>query len=199
MQQVIGSHLVLTALPQWLTFGLLALLTWGVVFVGRVKIEGLGYNVSWASVIGDVMLIMIVGIAAAILQRGPVDLPGFWTSGNFHLICLFVAFIAGLLSLVLPGTPIGSKTAMDVYHGSIVVPLFFYLLLSVAPVIWSGSRGGLFGEVWLTIFFLLAWGGLMIKDSIEGSLDQPGWLRSHNVTWTKPVEEVSPPPRADDQ
>ncbi len=192
--ELIGSHAALAAMPQWLIGLTLALLTWGVVFVGRDRLEGLGYNVSYASVIGDMTLIAIVVMASSMLQRGPVSLPAFWVGANYHLICIAVAYVAGMFSLAAPGEPIGNKTAMDIYHGVVVLPLYVYLLLSVAPVIWVSGSKGWTGEIAGAVCLLCVWGWMFIVDAKEGRLNQPGWLEKHNIKWTKPPPEPAVPP-----
>jgi len=99
MENLYGSHYLLSVLPIWATALLLYAVTMGVLFVLRDRYEGLYYNTSYSAVLGDGALICIVLMAAGILQRG-VSFPewtkgGLFPSGYFHLFAFFVGIVLG--------------------------------------------------------------------------------------------------------
>jgi len=174
-----GSHFWMVYFPDWFLAVAMIFLGYGVLFLCRDGFEGLHYNVSYASVLGDTGLIGIVLIAAGILKRhGAV--PADWLrSANFHYVCIVVASAVGgfLLAKVRKEQGWFGEYA-DQYHNAFIAPMLTYLLLTLVPVIWLYGSGG---EIKATVFFLVLCFSLVIVDAKTKRLDQQSWLQARGI------------------
>jgi hypothetical protein len=66
---LVGIYWLLNQLPIWVTVFILLTLCINILFPGRGKFEGLAYNISYASQLGDAALIICILIGATVLQR----------------------------------------------------------------------------------------------------------------------------------
>ncbi|MEK7612772.1 MAG: hypothetical protein AAB449_01335 [Patescibacteria group bacterium] len=173
-----ASHYVLAVAPLWLTAAVLYFFTIAVLYLGRAVFEGMSYNVALSSKFGDVGLIMIVLIGATILQRDGLYLPHWASGAGSHGALAFCAAAIGITIFIV----VWSEQVMDNYHHMIIVPLFLYLLASVAPVIYlNGTRL----EQWGSMVLLAIWLALLGLDAYTGRLEQRAWLESRGVTFDK--------------
>ncbi|MBU0999164.1 hypothetical protein KKG24_02550 [Patescibacteria group bacterium] len=178
MENSIGSYYVLSVLPIWVTALILYMVTQGVLFILRDRCEGLYYNTSYSAVLGDGALVVIVLMAAEILQRGapwPVwGRGGFFESGFFHITTLCAGILLGTVWLALDRPPQWG----DRYHHAVIAPLLTYLSTTLVPVIFLKGTGM---EITATIFLILLWVGLVVYDVRTDRLDQRNYrnLGSH--------------------
>jgi hypothetical protein len=142
----------------------------GLFWIGREVFEKLGYNIAASSQIGDIFLLGIIFIETAILQRNP-ELPPWVTGPLLHTTCIIAALIISFLT-----SKLNAQMIMDRFHNDIVVPVFFYFLVTAAPVIWFGGQHGEFA--WALVF-LLIWFGLCVFDFITDRLNQQMYLNMH--------------------
>lgn len=170
MRLILPLH-ILAVVPIWVQAVVLYLLAIGVIWYLRDKQEGLAYNTAFSSQIGDVLLIGIMLMASTLLQQGtpvPVLLNTWWMQAEFATIALAV----GVIWLrVDPTTHWG-----DQYHHIFVVPLFVYLLLNAAIIIFGGAPA-VYPIVGMLL--LVCWGALAVVDHMQGRIDQPAWVKSH--------------------
>jgi hypothetical protein len=167
MESLFGSHLLLAKLPLLWSAGIMVAIFVLFVWAGRMITEGLGYNTSFASQVGDLFLIIYILIGANMLQRG-VPAPTWTTSWRLHGIIVVLAVVVWFNQL-------GVKAPMfvDRAHNVIIVPLFVYFILSLAPVIlWSGTAVEVAGAVGC----IVVWLALMAYDHFTGRLDQQRFL-----------------------
>ncbi len=178
-QHFIGIHFFLATTPIWATVATLFFLTIAILHIIRNFSEGMNYNISLTSEIGDMALIMIIVISATILQRG---IAGYGVSATekigFQIITLIItAFICfgGLIHDVFNKN---KETSADFYHNAIINPLFFLLLLNSIPIIWNH---GMLIEKISALCFAFVWTGLLVFDWQTGRLHQTEWLVSKGI------------------
>lgn len=177
--QLIGSHLVLSLLPIWVTLAILYVINAGILFEGRDFFEGLGYNIARSSVHGNVGLVVCMLIAADILQRQPIG-PWWLESGAFHWLAAGIALYTGFAVeiIVLANSKWKLGQWMDVYHNTFIVPVFTYLMLTLLPVTYyNGTQLEIIVSFWLVVF----WSILGIHDAQTGRLNQRDWLAEQGV------------------
>ncbi|MBI3888508.1 hypothetical protein HY311_01810 [Candidatus Nomurabacteria bacterium] len=164
MQQLYGSYYVLATLPIWVTALLLYVLTMGVLFVLRDRCEGLYYNTSYSAVIGDGALIVIVLMAAGILQRVHA-VPAWVQDERFHFVVATLSICFGV-SWWRQDRP---RQWADKYHHLFIAPLLAYCLVTLLPVVWGkGTKV----EITATGCLFLVWLVFVIYDAATYRLDQ---------------------------
>jgi hypothetical protein len=178
MNALHGSHYWMVFFPDWFLAVAMIFLGYGVLFLCRDHFEGLHYNVSFASVIGDTGLIGVVMIAAGIIKKQGVT--AAWVSDtDFHYVCATFAIVVGinLLSKVRIEQGWFGEYA-DRYHNAFIAPMLVYLLSTLLPVIYYQGNSL---EKRATIFFLILCFVLVVIDFKTGRMDQQGWLRARGV------------------
>lgn len=181
-QHLIGSHRFLKRTSYWLTFLLLDFFCVEIIPLGRDFFEGLYYNVSLSSQIGDRALIMYILIASNVLKKRQIR-----SSRNqrkdFHIISAI--FSAGVgFTLVAQGMLQSGKIGefMDTYHGLVVIPFLLYFILTTTPIIFVyGTRA----QKIAAFFLLLAWLAAFAIDLFTGRLNQREWLQQHGVQFRR--------------
>ncbi|MCX6752215.1 MAG: hypothetical protein NTZ87_01810 [Candidatus Nomurabacteria bacterium] len=162
----IGGYWILSVLPIWATAFILYMMTMGVIFILRDRYEGLFYNTSYSAMIGDGALLVVVLMAAGILQRGETLIPTLLQSGRNHYVVAVWGFSFGVLCWWLSSDP---KQWADIWHNLVIVPLLFYLGIILLPVIFkNGTRA----EVVATLFFIVIWIALVGYDKVTQRLNQ---------------------------
>ena len=161
-----GSYYVLYTLPIWATALILYVVTLGVLFVLRDRCEGLFYNTSYSAMIGDGALLVVVLMAAGILQRGGILLPE-WIKREqfFHVAAAAIGICLGVIWLTLDKP----KQWGDRYHHAVIAPLLCYLGITLVPVIYLN---GTLAEWNSMIGLVLVWIVLVIYDARTHRLDQ---------------------------
>ena len=163
--------------PDWFLAIAMIFLGYGVLFLCRDNFEGLHYNISYASVLGDTGLIGIVMIAAGILKRQGV-VPADWLRDtDFHYVCATIAIVVGIVLLAKVYYEQGwFGEYADRYHNAFIAPSLTYLLLTLLPVIYLY---GSIGEKKATAFFLGLCFTLIFIDIKNDRMDQQTWMRVH--------------------
>lgn len=176
MPKYVGSHAVIAKLPVWATAAIMStiLIT---VLVGRDIFEGLMYNVSYSSMVGDVALLICVLIGATILQRNPLPCTKFvfLLSGDFHF---WILVVSGVLGAIISNITLSSRSGqtMDIFHDVVIFPLFLYLAITLVPVIYyDGSRV----EKRAVVCLILVWLVLVAIDTKYDRMNQRRWLHNH--------------------
>ena len=161
-----GSYYMLCVLPIWASALVLYMLTQWVLFILRDRCEGLYYNTSYSAVLGDGALMVVVLMAAGILQREGTSLPAWAISGHFHFLSLIAGFILGIFWVMLDQP----KQWGDIYHHLGIAPLLTYLgvTLLVPVIILNGRRI----EIVATVCLILLWALLVVYDAVTHRLDQ---------------------------
>jgi len=160
----------------WLLFLILWYLSVGVLWIGRRQFEGFGYNVAFSRQYGDIALSAAVAVAA-VAYRGSPQLMHYGTSDAWwHL---FIGWIAVGVAIVLTIRSLRHAQVMDMYHNSIVVPIFIYLFgVIVFP---ATAFAGTPLVKFLVLGCVLVWAILFAIDYIQDRLDQRAWLERHGV------------------
>jgi hypothetical protein len=145
------------------------------VLVGRYVLEGLMYNVSFSSQVGDVGLLIVVLIATTILKEGRAIIPKPLQDDYVHGMVLLFSVVLGVGVCVLT---IDSRSGqvMDVFHDVIIAPLFLSLAITLLPIIFKNGKKV---EVVTTICLILLWAGLVWFDVAHHLLNQREWLYAH--------------------
>jgi len=155
--------------------------------VGRGFFEGIPYDVSMASRLGDKLFVVVALIGVMILQRGPTFIPPWLQSGKHQVWVYFAGFAA---CIIISVTTFSEREGdvMDLYHDLFIAPIFLSLGIFLLPVIFSnGSRV----EIGATLFLVFAWVGLGVYDVKTGRLKQRDWLQAHGVTFEEDLLEES--------
>jgi hypothetical protein len=175
-----GSHYWMILFPYWFLAVVMIFFGWGVLFLFRNHFEGLAYDISFASVIGDTGLIGIVMIAAEII-KGQGAVPANWLrSLHFHFFCGVLAIALGIILLAKVNREKGwLGEYADQYHNIVIVPMLAYLLLTLLPVVFIYGSDV---EKAATVFFLILWFSLVFFDFKTKRLDQQDWLRVHGFS-----------------
>lgn len=176
-----GIYALLVKLPIWAITAILVAISLAVL-VGRDIFEGLMYNISYSSMVGDAALIICVLIAATILQRGQwgfIYVPKLLNDGAVQRT-VFLGFLS--VGVVICALTLSSRSgqAMDVYHDIIIAPIFLFLAITLFPVIViNGKRK----EIYAVILLILLWAGLVVFDFKYDRINQRQWLQDHGVTF----------------
>lgn len=174
------SYWLFSTLPIWATALLLYIITMGAIFILRDRYEGLFYNTSWSAMIGDGALIVVVLMAAEILQRDALFLmlSPWWTkvqNGGLHLCAAGVSVMLGVIWWAIDRP----KWPADKYHHLVIAPLLVYLGITLLPVIfYFGTKV----ECIATICLIALWVGLVVYDMVTGRLNQDRYLASR-ISW----------------
>ncbi len=166
-KNLVGSHKFLEWMPVWGTAFILYMVTIGMIFLLRDLFEGLFYNTSYSSMLGDGALCAVVLMSAEMLKRG--ESPPQWTQSlKFHVGAAIVAVLFGFTwwSLDHP------KQLGDIYHHLVIAPLLFYFALTLLPLILGR---GTTREVVATFAMILIWASLVVYDGFSQRLHQRGY------------------------
>jgi len=164
MNNYVGSHWVLNALPIWATALIMYVLVQGVLFVLRDKCEGLYYNTSYSAVLGDGALVVVLLMAAAILQRGSA-MPEWLQNRNYHIGALLSGLMLGVVWLIRDYP----EQWGDRYHHLVIAPLLCYFGITLVPVIF---KNGTKVEIVATICLVAVWAVLCVYDAKTDRLNQ---------------------------
>ncbi len=147
-----------------------------VIWYGRKKLEGVAYNVSFASNIGDLALCAMFGIGILVLQHQNV-LPPMWLRGTPVQLGVLV-IVAAVMGVATYLEDLKSpKQWMDIYHNVVVVPVFLYLVILLGSVIWvDGTKT----QVLAAVACCAVWVILLAVDILDGRLNQRKWIEEHN-------------------
>ena len=178
--KLVGSHYVLATLPIWATAAILVFILLA-VFIGRDILEGLPYDIAYASLVGDFALMIVALISATILHRNELKI-GRW----LQIPAVHVAILAGsiLLGILVSFVTLNLRSGqlMDIYHDVIIGPLFLYLGITLLPVIF---KNGTKKEIIASLCFILLWASLVGFDIRTDRMNQREWLQNHGVTFTQ--------------
>jgi hypothetical protein len=177
MNALSGSHWLFYHTPVWASALILYVVTLGAMHIGREYFEGLPYQVAYSAQFGDAGLIGAVLIAATILQRGEVALPGWLINGYAHL---FIAASSFFIGLVVSGLTIKLRSGqvMDIYHDAVIGPMFLYFAATLLPVIYLGGNTT---EKAATGLFVVLWLALVVYDIKDDRMNQRKWLQRSGV------------------
>src|SRR3989344_1261051 len=184
---LVGGHWVLNMLPVWATALVLYAVTLGVIFILRDKYEGLFYNTSYSAMLGDGALLVVVLMAAGVLQR-EILLPSWLQSKWFHFGVAILGIGLGIRWWGFDAFGVMLENYIewgDIYHHLVIVPLLCYLGVTLLPVIWlAGTRV----DKWSTLFLVLLWVMLVVYDTRTKRFNQRHYLKKHEIylNWGKP-------------
>ncbi len=144
----------------------------GILHFGRWRYEGLSYNISMASELGDTALIFAGIRAAGILQGRPFEVGlgmEYW-----HMLALLLGATFSSAYVGLTNKP--GQTKMDFYHNIFVAPLLFVLIFLSLPVV---IQYGNWKDIVAFFSYIAVWVALLGYDGPNGRLQQPAWLKKH--------------------
>ena len=168
----IGGLYLLAHSPIWVIVAFLLVLLYVAPFVGRDYFEGMPYQVLYSAQIGDAGLLVVILIAATILQREETFIPSWLVSMPLHIALAIAAISLGaLVSIVKLKSRDGQ--IVDVYQDIIIAPLFMYLAVAALPIIYVN---GSFLEYWATVVLLAIWILLVLFDLMTHRMNQRAWL-----------------------
>jgi len=174
----VGFYAFLAWCPIWAMAMILFLVADVILHIGRDILEGLGYQISYTSKIGDLLLSGGILIAATILQRGTVAPPAWIMNGVTQLGLAVVGVGIGAIVYICTYDARSAK-AMDLYHDLVIIPLYLFCAITLVPVI---LRGGRWYEIVVSACFVILWLLLVRYDAVNSRLDQRKWLaRHHNL------------------
>jgi len=168
-----GVFALLTAVPVWLITLCICVICQTVGFVLADRSVGLSFNVSYASVIGDLCLNIIILIGATVLQRN-APLPAGFGSGPqvlWLVVCITVGIVFANMTAPLP-----NMILPDRYHNLVVVPVYLFLIpLMVLTILHNGTRS----EIVVCCTLIAVWGLFFWFDFSHERLNQPEYIIKH--------------------
>jgi len=175
-----GFYNLASNIPPFVVGMALVLICILVLLPIRERLEGLGYNNSYSSQLGDWFLAMAIEIGRYTLVDIGRTLP-FLNSTISQLIVGVGAILVGI-SWQCIVTRKGPTTFTDAYHNVIIVPIFVGLATLLLPIaFWYGSVSE---KTWVSAC-LLIWVILVIYDACTGRLDQSKYLVENGIKWKK--------------
>ena len=177
MPHLTGVYLLL-ANPYltWVVAGFLYFATDVAVHIGRDRLEGLGYQVSYSAKIGDGALFISVLMIATMFYDGRVmHIPDWLQLGWVHA-GIFVACSA--LGITVCLTTLGSRSGqvMDIYNDTIIAPALLYLAIALLPIVWYNAKWWEWIVV-LVVATMYVW--TIHYDITHDRMNQRQWLVSH--------------------
>ena len=174
MDNLSGIYFLLNYFPIWFTALILWFVADGMIHLMRDRLEGLGYQVSYAAKFGDAGIFGAVLIAATILQRSDVYV--FWQidgTGQMILfaVCVFIGFLTTMMSLKKRSGQVG-----DIYYDVIIGPMILFFAIMLLPVTWYSGR---WYELGATGFFIVVWLWFVYTDFRDDRMNQRQWLVRH--------------------
>jgi len=172
-----GIYAFLAWCPLWALALILYAMTDCAIHVLRDWREGLGYQVAYSAKIGDAGLIVVVLIAATILKRGNLTLPGWLMNETTQFWILFTGMVIGL---AVSAATMKSRSGQlaDRYHDMVIAPFILFFAITLVPVIYLG---GTMTEKISTACLILLWVVLVIYDIKTERMNQRRWLEMHGV------------------
>jgi hypothetical protein len=183
-----GSHAVLSTVPVWASALVLVFVTIIALLPARELLEGMSYNISMASQVGDLGLIGIILIGQTILQSMEAAhsqvlghaLYCFW---GFHVLVFGIAAVVALMLYQMRNRmgklahamdfSFGYYQTVDKYHDIFIVPLFIYLCLTMSPFVYY--FGNPIEKIAATVCCAI-WFVCLAFDALTGRLHQRRWL-----------------------
>ena len=177
VNELIGAYRWFFNLPVWLIMLAMNFLAVDILRRLREKLEGLDYNVSLSSEIGDRCLIAVIGIAATILQSKGSSAWPWWLCGwTLQLTIAAIAFSAVAVEAVqwVRGKV---NPAVDRFHDMVILPGLCFLFLTALPPIFTQGNAV---QITFAIVLPLVWAVLLYNDEvISGRGNGVKWLRAH--------------------
>lgn len=177
----IGGLYLLAHYPIWVIVAFLVALLHVVPFVGRDYFEGMPYQVSYSAQIGDAGLLIVILIAATILQREGTFIPAWLVSTPLHVILTIAVFAVGALASIAT-LKSRSGQLVDVYHDVVIASILMYFAVTCLPVI---SANGTYVEYWMTVILISVWVMLVLFDLMTHRMNQREWLEEKGVIFDR--------------
>jgi hypothetical protein len=168
-----GIYQFLYVMPVSLAAMFLFLATISLIWILRDTYEGFGYNVAWSSQIGDVALIGCILVGMEVLQSEH-RAPPLLAPASVQVGAVFAAIGFGMVWYKVDRP----SEWGDMYHHTVVAPIFAVLLLLTVPVVFA------FGSFWqcLAVAAMLGlWAALVVIDLGAGRMDQRRWLQKRGI------------------
>jgi hypothetical protein len=175
MQERFGVIYILSVLPVWATVAILLAVTQFAIIVGRDFLEGIPYQVSYSAAIGDTGFVIVVLIAALILQSRAVYIPPWLCNRTVHVVIFAASVLLGITVSVLT---LHSRSGqwMDIYHDVTSAPLFLNFAIILLPVIYyNGTRV----EKLAVFGFITLWLVFVAFDIKYDRMNQRRWLHDN--------------------
>lgn len=174
-----GILALFIAVPMWLWPFLFYVLIVTPIQSLREHAEGVAYDTSTASRLGDAALLTIPLIGIYLVQgeycEPGANKPAFVWAGWYQLGTAVIAIGVGLIwrYIIDPNARPG-----DAYHHLVVAPLILYLLALFVPIVWASASktqfhtAAVMAGVWLFC---------LIYDAGRGRLNQRAWLEKRGI------------------
>lgn len=167
-----GSHYFLSVY-QIYVYALIYIFSFPMLWLGRWKFEGRGYDVSFSSKFGDAAFVAFI-ILVAYVVRQPDFHPLPWMESKlFHFTIIGIS-VASAIVYYFVTRP---KQIMDAWHALFVFPMFMYLIVTTIPVLWVSP------EFSSGLVLLLAWGAFVTCDIVEKRMNQREWIAKNRSWW----------------
>lgn len=187
-----GVFKILAETPMW-TIVLVFLVigtSLGLAFIIGDRTNGIYFNTSYSSVVGDLCLSVILLIGVTVLQRGE-PLPAWMLQTGVHLGLVVLALAIGYVINTKAPAPYAWS---ERYHSFVVVPFYIVMLpLMTLAIIYGGTEV----EKKAALALLVSWLALVVYDFADGRIDQRKWVaEKFGVEFTAKgaVKPREPPP-----
>jgi hypothetical protein len=178
LSKFVGVYRFMAEYPVWAVPTAMFSFALAPILVLRAVFEGLPYQVSYAALFGDPGLVIAFMIVATIFRENRVTrIPTRLQKGLVHLYvyggCLLFAALVSLSTMQSRSGQLG-----DLWHDFIVAPIFLYMGITMAPIIWYNGTKTEKRTIWSFVGLLVA---LCVLDLILRDLNQRWWLVNHGL------------------
>ena len=171
-----GGHWFLSLFHPYGLYMLSFLMGYLILLGGRKLFEGRAYNIARSADIGDIALTGFVTIGSGIIQQ-PNFHPAIWMESTFFHSVVTILSVLVIIYFLRPKL---ARHAMDKFHAIVIAPIFFYFVVTVAPIYWC------YGDeiqIFLGALCIFIWVALVVYDTKTGRLDQRQWISIHRPNW----------------
>jgi hypothetical protein len=165
----IGSVWLLEKLPPKWIFAIFAVCV-GIVPLLRIVFERKYYDYSFASMPGDVLLLIYLVLVSWCLHKTKPG-NGLYRSKVWHLLT-FIGWLAIGITLQMRAWHVhgGKETVANSFHNVVVVSLLGYTIVSTLPLL--VNKNWLRSARAMAFACLLGWFGLLLYDIQHGNLEK---------------------------
>ncbi len=157
-----------TALFLALVFGAI-----GTIWLCRRIFEGHWYNVTYSGQIGDIALgICVAFVGTYVLRHLDQPLPEWLGSSRAQFVLFVQCAALSVLPLLFDERPLWQQEWAEIIHGFVIVPVLFFLVVTVLLVTIQVRAQGMLR---LEVALIVLWAGLVVYDVQTGRDKQPAY------------------------
>jgi len=174
---LIYSHYFLSAYDP-IMYVLIYVFSFPLLWLGRWKFEGKGYDIAFSSKFGDAALTAFIILVAYIMRQPDFNPTPWMESKLFHFATIGISITSAIIYF-FTAKP---KRVMDIWHAVFLFPVFMYLIATTIPIFLCYSFNVSI-EFFPGLIFLFVWAVCIAYDIIEGRMNQREWITKNRPNW----------------